>query len=76
MRREDADVIDAEVEQMQGSRWSGAGVAFVVLTLLLQLVVAGLFQTVRRGLLWTAVGFMAAAFVAVGLVGSVAARAR
>jgi hypothetical protein len=61
---------------MQGSRSSGAGVAFVVLTLLLQLAVAGAFQTLRRGLLWVAVGVMAAALVTVGLINAGAARAR
>jgi hypothetical protein len=61
---------------MQGSRSSGAGVAFVVLTLLLQLAFAGAFQAVRRGLLWAAVGIMAAALVALGLVNAAAARAR
>ena len=61
---------------MQGSRSSGAGVAFVVLTLLLQLAFAGVLQTVRRGLLWAAVGVMAAALVALGLVNAGVARAR
>jgi hypothetical protein len=61
---------------MQGSRSSGAGVAFVVLTLLLQLAFVGVFQTLRRGLLWVAVGVMAAALVALGLVNAGVARAR
>lgn len=61
---------------MESTRSSGAGVAFLVLAVLLQLVVASLFQAARRGLLWLAVGVMATAFVAVGLVGAAAARVR
>jgi hypothetical protein len=61
---------------MQGSRSSGAGVAFLVLSLLFQLAVAGAFQTVRRAFLWAAVGVMAAALVTVGLVNAGVARAR
>ena len=61
---------------MQGTRQSGAGVAFVVLLALIQLAVAGSLQTLRRGLLWSAVGVMAAVLVALGLVASATARVR
>lgn len=61
---------------MQGTRQSGAGVAFVVLLALIQLAVAGSLQTLRRGLLWAAVGVMAAVLVTLGLVASATARVR
>jgi hypothetical protein len=62
-------------EAMLSSRSAG-GVAFVVLSVVVQLLTASVAESVRRKLVWVAVALLATVVLAAGLVASAADRIR